>query len=139
MHLRDRRARDRRLVERPEDFIHRLAVQPGERGLDLGERKRRHAVLELRELVGDVRRQEIAPGGEHLAELDEDRTELLECQAQTLRTRRRSVAPERQRTRRGTNRAEPLVTGQKLVEPVLERYNYDLGEPREAHLADCKG
>ena len=36
-------------------------------------RERRHPVLQLGELVGDVGRQQVAPGRQHLAELDEDR------------------------------------------------------------------
>ena len=50
--------------------------------LDLRHRQRcregRHAVLEHRELVGDIRRHQVAPGGEHLAELHEDRSQALE-------------------------------------------------------------
>ena len=46
--------------------------------------ERRYAVLEFRQLVGDVRRQQIAPGRQGLAEFDEDRPQLLERQAQPL-------------------------------------------------------
>ena len=41
-------------------------------------RERRHLILQLRELVRDVERHEVAPRGEHLAELDVDRPEGLE-------------------------------------------------------------
>ena len=57
--------------------------------------KRRHAVLQPGELVGDVGRQEVAPGREHLAELDEDRAEPLEAQAQALAARRVEPAADR--------------------------------------------
>ena len=115
-----------------------LAVQPRQRRQHLLEGKRRHAVLQLRELVGDVHREEVAPGGEHLAELDEDRAELFEREPQPLCGGRRGVAPERQRPRQRPHRAEPFVAGQELVEPVLEGYNDDDREAREAHPVDCK-
>ena len=100
--------------------------------------KRRHAVLQPRELVGDVHGEEVAPGGEHLTELDEDRAELFEREPQSLRGGRRGVAPERQRPRERSHRAKPFVAGQELVEPVLEGYNNDDREAREAHPVDCK-
>ena len=66
----------------------RLGGDPGE---DLGERAseilldlahdvrealRRHLVLEPGELLGDLRRQDVHPGGEELAELDEHAAHL---------------------------------------------------------------
>ncbi len=83
-------------------------------------------------------RQEVAPRGKHLAELDEDRTELFEREPQSLSGGGRGVAPERQRARRRSHRAEPFVAGQELVESVLEGYNNDFREAREAHPVDCK-
>jgi hypothetical protein len=56
-------------------------------------RKRRHAVLQQGQFVGDVGRQQVAPGRQHLAELDEDRPEVLQRLAQALAARRRQVAP----------------------------------------------
>ena len=53
----------------------------------LGAGKRRHVVLQLRELVGDVGGQQVAARGQRLAELDEDRPQFLEREAQALAAR----------------------------------------------------
>ena len=45
------------------------------------------------QLGGDVGRQQVAPGGEHLAELDEKRAEFFERHAQPLATGRIQIAP----------------------------------------------
>ena len=58
-------------------------------------RERRHAVLQLGELVGEVGRQQVAPRRQHLAELDEDRPEALE----------RRGAAARRAARRGGGRS----------------------------------
>ena len=94
MDLRDRRARDRHAVEAQEDFVDRPAVDALERREHLLDRERRHAVLQLRELVGDVGRQEIAARRQHLAELDEDRPERFQRAAQPHRARRLVAAPQ---------------------------------------------
>ena len=56
--------------------------------LDGGDRhvaaERRDAILQLRQIVGDVRRNQIATRGQRLAELDEYRTQFLEREAQAL-------------------------------------------------------
>jgi len=57
-------------------------------------RERRHAVLQFRQFVGDVGRHQIAPRGQHLAELDEDRPEVFQRLPQPHATRRGDVAPE---------------------------------------------
>ncbi len=82
MHLRDRRGGDGVAIERLEHLVDGLPVEPVERRDDLVGRKRRHAVLQLRELVGDVERDQVAPRREHLPELDEDRAQILERKAQ---------------------------------------------------------
>ena len=84
-------------------------------------------------------RDQVAPRRQHLPELDEQRAEILEREAQPHRPRRRRVAPERDRVRERPHGAKPLVAGQELVEPVLERDQTDLGKTQEAHPADCKG
>ena len=66
-------------VERLEHLVDGLAVERASSvATTCSERKRRHAVLQLRELVGDVGRQQVAPRRQHLPELDEDRPEVLE-------------------------------------------------------------
>ncbi len=44
--------------------------------------ERRHAVLQQHQLVGDVGGQQVAAGGQQLAELDEDRPQVLQRQTQ---------------------------------------------------------
>ena len=99
MHLRDRGAGHRIGIELRK---HRLD-RPAERLLDQLARQRagerRHAVLQPGQLVGDVGRHQVAPGGQHLAELDEDRTEPLEGQAQAHAARRIEPLADRQHTR----------------------------------------
>jgi hypothetical protein len=84
MNLRDRGGGERRHVEAAEQLSHRTP----ERFLDAGPRglagEGRHAILQLRELVRDVVREQVAPRRDHLAELDEYRPEILERPAQTL-------------------------------------------------------
>jgi len=57
MDLRDRRACDGHGVECFEDLIERLLVDACQRRDDLFRRERRHGILQLGELVGDVGRQ----------------------------------------------------------------------------------
>ena len=77
MHLRDGCAGHRLPIEAQENLADRLAERPLDDGDGLLGRKRRHAVLQQRQLIGDVRRQQVAPGGQHLAKLDEDRPQFL--------------------------------------------------------------
>ncbi len=78
VHLRDRRGRERRRVELREDIRNRAAKRALERRDRERAGERRHLVLELRELGGHLRIEQIGPHGQHLAELHEDRAELLE-------------------------------------------------------------
>ena len=77
-----------------------LVDRPVVRALERGEHEfggeRRHLVLQLRELVGDVGRQQVAARRQQLAELDEDRAQRFERQAQAHRARRVEPAPEQQ-------------------------------------------
>ena len=101
--------------------------------------ERRHAVLQLRELVRDVGRQQVAPRRQHLAELDEDRAEALERQAQAHRARARQIAPERDAVDERPQPAHALVAEQELVETVALRHGQDAEQPRQAHGRDCSG
>ncbi len=139
MHLRDRRARHRYAVERPEHLVDGLAVEAHERRDHGVRRERRHPVLQLGELVGDVERNQVATGRKHLPELDEDGPEILEREAQAHGPRCRRVAPERQRVRDRPHRAKPFVAGQELVEPVLQHDADNHRESQQAHATDCKG
>ena len=87
VHLRDRGRRERLRFESREGFgdgsAERL-LDDGARGLVV---ERRHAVLELGELHGDIGLEQVATRGERLPELDEDGAELLERQPQALSAR----------------------------------------------------
>src|SRR5262245_52685565 len=127
MDLRDRGGSQRLRVEASEDRRDRLA----ERSLDasLGELavEGRDAVLELRELVGDVRRQEIAPRRDDLAKLHEDRAEVLERATETLTA---AAAPPREPGpgREPEDEAERAVEVRRahvVVEPVAHEHAVD--------------
>jgi hypothetical protein len=81
MNLRDRSRRERFAVELRVDVVYAAA----ERTLDSGDsqlaRKRRYAVLEFGEFVSDIGREQISTGRDGLAELHEDRSEILQTSA----------------------------------------------------------
>ena len=110
MHLSDRGTRHRRPIERTKHAFHRLAVDALQGRDHLLAGKRRNAVLQAGKLVGDVGWQDIATRGEHLSELDEDRSQLLQCEPQALRAWRGQVAPEGGRPRSRPQPVKPLVT-----------------------------
>ncbi len=60
------------LVKLRKNRVQRFAKSAFDGGHGHGAGERRHAVLQVRQLVGNVGRQQVAPGGEHLAEFDED-------------------------------------------------------------------
>ena len=105
MHLRDRRGGQRRGVEARERDVDRTP----ERLLDQRARgvavERRDAILQQREFLGDVGRHEVAARGQDLAELDEDRPELLQRQAQAHAARLRTRSRARRAARRGASTA----------------------------------
>lgn len=78
VHLGERRAGDRLRVDLLEDLRWVLAELRLQNSPHLAPGGGRHAVLELRQLRRHGFGQEVASGGEHLAELDEERTGLLE-------------------------------------------------------------
>ncbi len=125
-------------LERFEHLADGLAVDAGEGRDHLLGRKRRHAILQLGEFLGDVGGQKVAPGRKHLAELDEDGSEILQREPQAHRARRRRIAPEGERARGRPQPAEPLVAEQELVEPVLERDQPDFASRNQRMVRDCK-
>ena len=78
MDLADRRGRHRHRVELEEQPLDRLAEALLDHLRRLLVRERRDVVLEAAELGDDVRRQDVRPHREELAELDERRAELVE-------------------------------------------------------------
>ena len=84
VHLADRGGGDRRLVELEEKPLDRLSELLLDHLPHLRERDGRHLVLELSELDDDVRRHDVGPRRQELAELDEGRPELVEHLPQAL-------------------------------------------------------
>ncbi len=109
MHLRDRSGGKRLGLEAAEHLFQRLV----ERGLHQCARalarERRHAVLQLHQLVSDVRWQQVAARGDGLAELHEHRTQFLERQAQPLGAIAAAAALEPQPGAEQVDQAESLV------------------------------
>ncbi|MCY1528890.1 hypothetical protein D9M68_640120 [compost metagenome] len=119
----------------------RLAVEAREQAGDLGAElfldqrhrvlgiERRHLVLEEGQLVGDVRRQQVAAGRQQLAELDEDRPEVLQRQAQAFAARQvqlpaRQPAPGQQEARGGQPPGQRQGE-QQVVEAVADDHALD--------------
>ncbi len=142
MHLRDRGRGDRRAFETGVD----LAERPAKTLLDFGNGligwKRWHAVLQQRQFGGDVVGQQVTAGGQHLAELDEDRAERFERLAQARATRGvqlAAVAPEAEDVHEPQRQGEPtgrIVFENQPVETEFKADADDFGETEEAHGKD---
>jgi hypothetical protein len=116
MHLADGRRRDRPLVELQEQALEREAELFLDHLLDVGEREGADVVLQAAELGDDVRRQDVRPRRQELAELHERRAELVEHLPQVLSALRR--LPVDDVDARAAPREE---VGQPMrVEPVAE-------------------
>ena len=116
-----------------------LAVGALDDGPGFQPRERRHAVLQLLELVGDVGRQQVAARGQRLAELHQDRPQFLECETDALAARTALAALEprgRREVEREAQRTEQVRRENDLVEPVTDEHALDLeqaGGDAEAH------
>ena len=122
VHLADRRGGDRHLVEREERLLERQAHLLLDHPPHVGERDRRHVVLQAAELGDDVGRHHVGPGGEELAELDEGRAELVEHLAQ---------APAAVGELRVVVAAPPV---DQVAEAVARGDAPDLGQPADPPL-----
>ena len=69
---------ERFLVETFEDLFDRFTVSAFDDGKSLRNRKRWNGVLQLRQFISNIRRQQITPSGQGLAEFNEYWTELFE-------------------------------------------------------------
>src|ERR1043165_6123615 len=125
VHLGDRGARHGLAFERAEYIVNSTA----QGALDLGDgelgRERRHPVLQARQLVGDVERNEVPARRKHLAELHVDGAQRLERLAQAPAARR-AAAP-------GAN-VQPRPPGgarHELVQPEAQADPEDAQQPRE--------
>ncbi len=80
MNLRDGRRGQRLETEILKDCFPRLSVSALDDRPRLLAGERRHLILQFGQFQGDVVGQQIAPGGQHLAELDENRPQILQRQ-----------------------------------------------------------
>ena len=128
MHLRDGGARHRQRLELLEHLRHRPAERAFELGVGERGRKRRHLVLQPRQFVGDIGGQQVAPGGEHLAELDEQRSQGLQRQAQAHRARLGQPAPEQHALHRHQQEARARVGEHELIQAEADADEDDTGE-----------
>jgi hypothetical protein len=71
----------------------------------MSESKRRHAVLQTGQFVGDIERQQVAPGRQDLPELDKDRPQALQRLAQAHAPWCIQPAPDRHHGPAGAARA----------------------------------
>ncbi len=107
------------------------------------ERERPDVVLEAAELDDDVRRHDVRPSREELAELDEGRPELVEQLAQMAAPLRAPVRVELD-ARCPREDVRQLVALEEVAEAVPDRDLRDLGEPadlagawRHSHRPEC--
>ncbi|MNZ70471.1 hypothetical protein D3C78_888100 [compost metagenome] len=120
----------------------RFALEAGEDLLDLGaqlfldarhgefRRERRNIVLQVCQFVGDIVRQQVTAGGEDLAELDEDRPEVFQGQAQALATAElqllaRQPAPRQQAAEQAQPPGQHRQFEHQVVESVADRHVLD--------------
>ena len=133
MHLRHRGAGYRRLVEFGEHLVRRPPVGGFDLPMNLFRRKRRHAILELRQFIGDVQRQQVAASGQHLPELDEDRAQFFQEKAEAHGSRLLFPAAQMQKAEQRRQPAGRLVLDDQLVDAVAIGDAENLGEAEETH------
>ena len=131
MHLADRGGRERLAVELEEESLDREAEVFEDDALDLLVRERAHVVLEAAELADDVRRQDVGPHREQLAELDEGRAELVEELAKVLAAFRRGALEELGPVPAARDQVGQLVALEEVAEAVPDGDLGDLRQPAE--------
>src|SRR5512139_2159332 len=135
VHLRHRRGGDRRGVEFRKHLGQRFSVGRLERGDGLGGWERRHPVLQPGKFVGDVERDQVTAGGEHLPELDEDRTQRLQRAPQAYPARLGKRPPEQGGAHQPAQRLDPLVAEEELLQPVTQADGEDAEEAQQLHAS----
>ncbi|MNH95197.1 hypothetical protein D3C73_478320 [compost metagenome] len=115
MHLRHRSRGQRFDIETAEhvaDFLAQLFFDQLDRHLRV---EWRYAVLQLHQFVGDVLGQQVAASGQDLPELDEDRPQVLQRQAQTRATAQVQGLARKPAPRQGVTQ-RPQEPGQRQGE-----------------------
>jgi hypothetical protein len=128
MHLADRAGRQRHGLDALEDVLPRDAELLLHHLHDLGLGQRRDLVLERRQLVDELGRDQVGAGREDLTELAERRPELLECRPQARRAvgsvaRRRPQAVLRH-DRRDLRGARGQMTAGKFGHELLQKRRF---------------
>jgi len=133
--LRDRGGRQRLLLELAEHVVDLSAELRLDQLADPRRVERGDLVLQLAQLDHQAHRDQVGPGGHHLPQLDEGRTELLQRQPDPLLGA--------QLVHVGVDAADQLRLdpvqdgvdsdpGDDVAEPVLEQHPADLREPLQA-------
>ena len=134
VYLGDRGRGERRLIECRECLLHGTSERALDDAARLISRKRRHAVLQLGKLIGNVARQQVAPRGYGLAEFDEHGPELLECEpdafAATCLAAPLEPQPRRQIEHEAQRPVEVRLTDE-IIERVPQQRALDLKEPHD--------
>ncbi len=129
MDLADRSGGHRHRIELAEQPLDRLAEALLDYLRDLLVRKRRHVVLEAPELGDDVRRQDVRPHREQLAELDERRAELVEHLPQVAAALGGRLAEDLAVL---ADEVGELVAAEEVAEAVTDGDLGDLGDASQA-------
>jgi hypothetical protein len=124
VHLRDRRGSQRLPVEALENRIDGLVVGRLEDSERLLRGKRGYRILQLRQFVRDIGRQQVAAGRDCLAELDEDRSEFLECETDALALRRAAVTAPRRQVEEKTQRPKQVCGRSRCVAEMISSRPY---------------
>ena len=136
--LGDRGRRQGGFVESVEDRRHRATQGLLDEGACLGPGEGRDPVLELGQLDREVVREQVAAGGEDLAELDEDGPEVLQGAADAHRVGL-GVAPEPEpggEVGQETQGAKQVGRQDHLVQPVAEQDPVDVEQAQRIGGAD---
>ena len=90
-------------------------------------------VLEKRKCVRDGGRRKVESRRQHLPELDEERTEIIERAPQPDAARRGQVSPEQQVMNEEPQGAQPRMAERELVETVPLGDDEDSEKPTQPH------
>src|SRR5262249_32708577 len=128
MNLGDGSGRQGHFVERRECFGDRAAVRTLNDVASNRARKGWHAVLQLRQLVRNIRRQQITPRGDCLSELHEDRSKLLQCESEPLAALGPAAALEPNSGREEEKKAQRAIQMRRpdeVVQAVFQQNTLD--------------
>ncbi len=134
MHLGHRSRGHGRTLEAGKQLGHRFAQRLLDNGDGLLLRKRRYIVLQPGQLVRDILGQQVAPRGQHLPELYENRPQFLQRTAQAhspRQIRRRVQAPWRKVQGEARQRAQALLVD-KLIESIAADDTQDFSQTQDA-------